>query len=121
KALFGVGSIVTVSPDGLAGYISSTGTGEVIKFSLVDGSESARLKDFEAPAQITVSNDGTTILVVDTLTEELAFVDAANLTRKSTLKAKEKVAGANFTLYNKAVLSPDGATGVIASRDVNWL
>jgi len=121
KALFGFGSIVTVSPDGLAGYISSTGTGEVIKFSLVDGSESARLKDFEAPAQITVSNDGATILVVDTLTEELAFVDAANLTRRSTLKAKEKVAGANFTLYNKAVLSPDGATGVIASRDVNGL
>src|SRR5437867_4455323 len=51
KALFGFGSIVTVSPDGLAGYISSTGTGEVIKFSTLDGSESALLKDFEAPAQ----------------------------------------------------------------------
>src|SRR6266498_1298035 len=37
KAQFGFGSIVTASPDGLTGYISSTGTGELIKFSLVDG------------------------------------------------------------------------------------
>jgi DNA-binding beta-propeller fold protein YncE len=118
-AQLGFGSIVTASPDGLTGYISSTGTGELIKFSLTDGSESGRLEGFEAPAQITVTDDGGTLLVVDTLTEELVFVDAANLTRKTTLKAKEKEAAANFTLYNKAVLAPDGATGIIASRDLN--
>src|SRR5437867_6504071 len=119
KAQFGFGSIIIASPDGLTGYISSTGTGEVIKFSLADGGESGRLNGFEAPAQITVTDDGGTLLVVDTLTEELVFIDPANLTRKSTLKAKEKVAAANFTIFNKAVLAPDGATGIIASRDVN--
>ncbi len=120
-AQFGFGSIVSASPDGSTGYISSTGTGEVIKFSLLDGREAGRLKGFQAPAQITVSNDGGTIIVVDTLTEELAFVDAASLTRKSSLKAREKDPTANFTIFNKAVLSPDGETGIIASRDVNGI
>src|SRR5262245_11365288 len=36
-AQFGFGSILSLSPDGTVGYISSTGTGEVIKFAISDG------------------------------------------------------------------------------------
>ena len=113
-AKFGFGSIVSASPDGTIGYVSSTGTGEVIKFSLADGAELGRFKGMQGPAQITVTPDGATILVVDTLTEEVLFIDAANLTKKATLKGKDSTV--NFTIFNKPVLSPDGSTGIIAAR-----
>jgi WD40 repeat protein len=120
-AQFGFGSVLEVSPDGKTGYISSTGTGEVLKFSLADGKETGRLKGLEAPAQITATPDGTLLLVVDALLEELVLVDPATMTKKSSMKAKDKEAAANFTIFNRAVLAPDGTTGIIASRDVNGL
>src|SRR5688572_546860 len=116
-AKFGFGSILTLSPDGNVGYISSTGTGEVIKFTMADGRELTRLKGLQSPAQITVSLDGTIVMVVDVLQEELLFLDE-NLTKKQTLKGKED-APFNFTIFNKAVLSPDGTNGIIGSRDLN--
>jgi len=57
-AKFGFGTIVSASPDGTVGYVSSTGTGEVIKFSLADGAELGRFKGMQAPAQITVDRGG---------------------------------------------------------------
>src|SRR5438309_1949461 len=71
----------------------------------------------QGPAQITVTPDGATILVVDTLTEEVLFIDAANLTKKATLKGKDSTV--NFTIFNKPVLSPDGSTGIVAARTAN--
>ncbi len=119
SAQFGFGSYLSLSPDGKAGYISSTGSGEVIKFDVNDGHEYRRLKGLQAPTQITLSLDGATLMVVDALTEELVFVDSATLARKTALKATEKEATANFTIFNRAVLAQDGLTGIIASRDVN--
>src|SRR5688572_18234094 len=118
-AKFGFGSILTLSPDGNVRYISSTGTGEVIKFTMADGRELTRLKGLQSPAQITVSLDGTIVMVVDALLEELLFLDD-NLTKKQSLKGKAE-APFNFTIFNKAVLSPDGTTGIIGSRDLNGI
>src|SRR6185436_5682282 len=109
----------TVSPDGTVGYISSTGTGELIKFAMADGHELGRMKGFEGPAQITVSNDGAILMVVDTLSEALVFVDSSSLTRRHEMKGTRLLT--NFTLFNKAVLSPDGNVGIIGSRDNNGL
>jgi WD40 repeat protein len=120
-AQFGFGSIVAISPDGALGFISSTGSGEVIKFALADGKETGRIKGLEGPTQITVTLDGTTLLVVDTLTEEVALIEASSMTRKNTMKAKDKDATANFTIFNNVVLSPDGTTALIGSRNVNVL
>jgi hypothetical protein len=65
NASFGFGSIITLSPDGNIGYVSSTGTGEVIKFSMLDGHEITRLTGMRFPAQITVTPDSATLIVVD--------------------------------------------------------
>ncbi len=119
NAVFGFGSILTLSPDGGTGYISSTGTAEVIKFNASTGAESGRLKGLQAPAQVTVSKDGGTIIVVDTAAEELVFADAPSMARKATFKPREKVATADLTIFNKAVLAPDGSTGIIACRDTS--
>ncbi len=121
SAQFGFGSYLSLSPDGRVGYISSTGSGEVIKFDVNDGHEYGRLKGLQAPTQITLSLDGAILMVVDALTEELVFVDSATLARKTALKATEKEPAANFTIFNRAVLSQDGLSGIIASRDVNGL
>jgi len=117
NAQFGFGSILSLSPDGRQGYISSTGTGEVIKFSLADGKESSRLKGLQAPAQITLSKDGATLMVVDTYSEELDFADTSSMTQKNAFKTKNTVATADLTIFNDAVLSPDGLTGIICARD----
>ncbi len=119
RAEFGFGSIIA-SPDGAVGYLSSTGTGEVIKFQLSDGQELGRLRGLVAPCQITLSLDSATLMVVDALAEELVFADASALTRKTTLRAPSGFFF-NFTLFNKPVLAPDGRTGIIASRDVNGI
>ncbi len=119
NAEFGFGSPITLSPDGSIGYISSTGTGEVIKFSTADGSELARLTGMESPVQITMSLDGSVLMVVDAHTEELVFVDPSTMTRKTSLKVQDKSTSASLTIFNKAVLAPDGVTGIICTRDVS--
>ncbi len=114
-AEFGFGSVVAVSPDGATGYVSSTGTGEVIKFSMADGHELARLGGFTAPCRITVSLDGSILMVVDTLKETLIFVNAASLTIKSTMVGPSGKS-INYTVVSQAILSQDGTIGIIASR-----
>ena len=117
-AEFGFGSVVAVSPDGATGYVSSTGTGEVIKFSMADGRELARVGGFSSPCRITVSSDGSVLMVVDTLKETLVFVNAASLTIKSTMTGPTGKS-INYTIVSQAVLSQDGSTGIITSKDVN--
>lgn len=119
NAEFGFGSPITLSPDGSIGYISSTGTGEVIKFSTADGQELARLKGMESPAQITLSLDGSILMAVDAHSEELVFVDPSSMTRKNSLKVQDKSTTANLTIFNKAVLAPDGVNAIICTRVLN--
>jgi N-acetylneuraminic acid mutarotase len=117
NAVFGFGSILTLSPDGATGYISSTGTAEVIKFNVTTGTEQGRLTGLQAPAQLTVSKDGAILMVVDTSAEELVFANTSSMTNKTTFKLKDKVSTADLTIFNKAVLAPDGTTGIISCHD----
>jgi hypothetical protein len=118
---FGFGSILTLSPDGSAGYISSTGTGEVIKFQVSTGTELGRLKDLKAPAQITITKDGSTLMVVDTLSNQLLFVDAGSMTTKFKISPTTDYGTTSFTIFNKAVLNSDETYGVIASQDYAYI
>ena len=116
NAYFGFGSIVSLSPDGQYGYLSSTGTGEVLKFGLSSGQVSGRLKGLEAPAQITVTPDGATLLVVDVKKMQLVFADAGSMTRKSALNPTDTVSSATLSMYNKAVLDPSGTFAALPVR-----
>jgi len=113
-AEFGFGSVLALSPDGQYGYVSSTGSGEVIKFKLADGTEVKRLADLRAPARITVTPDGTLLLVVDTGGPSLVFVDASLMTQKYTLDPTESLSTATLNIYTRAVLSPSGYSGLLA-------
>jgi sugar lactone lactonase YvrE len=116
QAIFGFGSVLALSPDGSTGYVSSTGTSEVIKFSMADGHELARLGGIAGPCRITVSPDGSTLMVVDAIKEYLVFVNAANLTIKTKMTGEAGTA-VNFTITSNAVLSQDGQTGIITSSN----
>jgi len=118
QAEFGFGSVITLSPDASIGYISSTGTGQVIKFSMADGQETGRLEGMAGPARITLSPDGSVLMVVDAIRETLVFVNAANLQIKTTMKGPSTKA-IDFTIASNPVLAPGGGTGIISSRDVN--
>jgi sugar lactone lactonase YvrE len=118
-AQFGFGSILTLSPDGSRGYISSTGTGEVIQFDTATGNELKRLDGLDAPAQITVTPDGRTLLVVDTGTTELYVADTSSMNTKFKITPRTVFSLAAFSIFNKPVLSPDGQDGIIGSRDIN--
>ncbi|MBP1594791.1 MAG: 6-phosphogluconolactonase [Acidobacteria bacterium] len=121
-AQFGFGSIIELSPDGKVGYISSTGTGEVIKFATGDGLEIGRFRGMRYPAQITATPDGETIIIVDTDigTPELLFVDTTTLSKKGSLKNPDPTTMVVvFSIFNKPVLAPDGKTGIMASRGQN--
>ncbi len=117
---FGFGSILTLSPDGNYGYISSTGSGEVIKFDVATGKELGRLKGMQSPAQITVTRDGSTLLIVDASANEVVFADAALMTVKRKFTPTTNYASASFTIFNKAVLNADETVGVIGSQDADF-
>ncbi len=120
NGIFGFGSILSLSPDGTTGYISSTDTGQVIKFDIATGQESGRLSGMTKPAQITVTKDGSTLLVVDTMSNELVFVDPGSMKVKYKFEAMELYAASNFTIFNKAVLNSDDSYGVIGSQDTGY-
>ncbi len=113
---FGFGSTVTIAHDGSKGFISSTGTGEVIKFSLPSGQELGRLSGLQTPGPITLTPEDSTLMVVDSSTAQLVFVNPATMTQKAVLKASDTDSYAAFSVFNNAVLSADGSTGIIASR-----
>ncbi len=118
-AEFGFGSALTISPDGSSGYISSSGTGEVIKLDMRTGQELGRLKNLMTPAQITLTADGGTLMVADTSAEELIFANASAMTALSTkVDPKTSLPAADLTIFTKAVLSSDGVSGLIAVGDV---
>jgi len=116
---FGFGSILTLSPDGNTGYISSTATGAVIKFDIHTGQELGRLATLAAPAQSTLTKDGKTLMVVDVTATEVVFVDTATMAKKYSVKplANDAYPTANFTIYNKPVLNQEETVGLIGSQD----
>ena len=116
---FAFGSRITLSPDGSKGYISSTQTGQVIKFDVSTMSESGRLTGMQGPAQITVTKDGSTLLVVDVVANEVVFANASTMSTKYKVTPLTIYPAASFTIANKAVLNADETLGVIASQDSN--
>lgn len=114
---FGFGSLLTISPDGTKGYVSSTTTGAVIKFDMATGSELGRLTNMQAPAQITITKDGNTLLIVDSAANNVVIADASNMTVKARVLPLEDYPAASFTIFNKVVLNADETMGVIGSQD----
>jgi len=114
NSTFGYGSVPTISPDGATGYISSTGTGEVIKFDTATGRELGRLGSLSTPAQITITKDGKTLIVVDTTADELVFVDAASMKAKYKMSTLTSYSATNFNINNKPVLNSDESLGAMA-------
>jgi N-acetylneuraminic acid mutarotase len=119
KAEFGFGSLLILSPDGKTGYISSTGTGEVIKFDVATGTEKGRLTGLQSPAQLTLSPDGSLLMIVDTTQSQLLFADSATLSVKYKIKTGDLDASVMLTIFNKPVLSPDGTSGIIGCRSIS--
>jgi hypothetical protein len=111
---FGFGSILSLSPDGKTGYISATSFGRVIKFDISTGAELGSFAGMSAPAQITVTKNGSTLLIVDTLANELVFVDAGSMTLKFKMTPLTNYPTTSFTIFNKAVLNQDETYGMIA-------
>jgi hypothetical protein len=117
KATFGFGSRLILSADGTTGYISSTGTGEVIKFTIADGKEQARQTSLQTPAQVTLSKDGATLMVVDTSTEQISLVDPSTMKQKGVVKPSDKLSTANLTISNNIVNAPNGTDALISCQD----
>lgn len=116
---FGFGSRVALSPDGGRGYVSSTETGEVIQFDTSTFAELGRLGGMNGPAQITVSRDGGTLMIVDVRANEVVVADASTMTLKYRVTPLDKYSAASFTIANKVVLNADETLGFIGSQDSN--
>jgi len=114
---FGFGSILSLSPDGNTGYISATSSGKVIKLDMATGAELGALEGMSAPAQITVNKDGGTLLIVDTIADELVFADSASMTVKYKMTPLTDHPTTSFSISNKAVLNQDETYGVIAENN----
>jgi hypothetical protein len=113
-AQFGFGSILTVSPDGSTGYISSTATGEVIKFDVASGTELGRLSNLKAPAQITLTKSGK-LLIVDTIAETVVIADAGSMKLTGAFQPLYHFPLASFSIANKVLLNADETIALIPS------
>lgn len=118
---FGFGSVPAISPDGATGYISSTETGAVIKFSLATGAELGRLTGLGAPARITLSGDGRTLFVVDTTMNRVTLVDASSMASKAQFNPAPVYPIVNFTIFSQVVFNEDETLALITSQDSNAL
>ncbi len=118
NAQFGFGSILILSADGQYGYVSSTGTGQVIRFTTADGKETARWNGLQAPCQLTLSKDGGTLMVVDASSDEVDFADSTTMVQKNSFKPKTQVTTADLTMYHKVVLTNDGVAALIVANDL---
>jgi hypothetical protein len=116
---FGFGSRLELSPDGNTGYISSTATGEVLKFNIATGNELGRLRNLQSPAQITVTRDGSTLLIVDTVANNVTIADSSSMTVKNRMDPLPKYSIASFTIFSRAVLNADESIAIITSQDSN--
>lgn len=116
NATFGFGSLLTLSPDGTTGYISSTSSGEVIKFRLSDGVELGRLSGLRSPAQITITGNGATLFITDTIDNVVVVADSASMKSKFRVNPMTDYPSTSFTIYNKAVLNQNETYGLIATE-----
>ena len=114
---FGFGSRLTVSPDGLTGYISSTGTGEVIKFDMATGKELGRIRNLRGPAQLTLTGDGRLLMVVDTIETIVVGVNTSNMTALYKFSPRQEYYPAIFSIFNKVVLNADESIALVTSHD----
>lgn len=110
---FGFGSIPTISPDGKTGYISSTLTGAVIKFDVATGDELGRLSNLSSPAQITITKNGATLLIVDTIANMVVIADATSMTQKGSFQPLSEYPVASFSIFNKVLLNSDESIAMI--------
>ena len=117
NAGFGYGSRIALSPDGGTGYISSASTGHVIKFDVASGNETGRISGFRVPAQITVTRNGDTLLVVDTSANTIKGVNAGSMTLKYTFAPQDVYYAAVFSIHNKVTLNEGETLALITSQD----
>jgi hypothetical protein len=118
---FGFGSILSLSPDGNTGYISATSEGKVIKFNTSTGAELGALEGMSAPAQITVTKNGSTLLIVDTIANELVFADPSSMIIKYKMTPTNNYSSTSFSISNKAVLNQKETYGLIAENNASQI
>ncbi len=115
---FSFGSIVSLSPDGNLGYVSSTSSGEVIKFDIATGEERGRIGGLDGPAQITVTKDGGTLFIVNTGDNTVVSADAASMAVNYELDLLDTYANASLTIFNKVVFNLDETVAVVGSQNL---
>ena len=71
----------------------------------------------QVPAQITITKDGKTLIVVDANANELVFADAPSMSAKYKISPISTYPNTSFTISTNAVLNQDESGGVIASND----
>ena len=114
---FGFGSRIELSNGGAIGYISSSTTGEVIKFNVMDGVETGRYSGMHIPAQITANRDGRIIMVVDAGANIVEGINTATMRREYTFAPQDRYYPAAFTINNRVVPNADGTIALITSQD----
>lgn len=120
KVDFGFGSNLVLTRDGQFGFLSSTGTHEVVKFRVSDGSEVGRARNLFRPAYTALSPDDGTLAVVNTLgnftertAETVVFLSSADLKVQTTFVAPDL--SANFVFTNQVVFTSDGSKALVTN------
>ncbi len=128
-ANFGFGSNIVFTSDGTTAYVSSSLTGEILKFDALNHTITNRLKvECSAcpyyytaqPTAITLSHDETFLCVSNALKETVSVVDLATFTERHQVSFWDPDATVsshtpNLSFRSKVLLSPDDKIGFVSS------
>ncbi|HEY3128692.1 MAG TPA: hypothetical protein VGL91_04500 [Acidobacteriota bacterium] len=120
KVDFSLASNIIFTADGLTGIVASTGTDEIVRFKVADGSEiTPRLKlpGGSRPVGLTMSHDGTFFTAVNvadqqfsTTKDSVSIIDVSTFQVRATMNPKDPH---DFLATHRVALSLDDTKGII--------
>ncbi|MBI3939489.1 MAG: hypothetical protein HY315_01520 [Acidobacteria bacterium] len=125
KVNFSLGSNVVFTPDSQTGFVASTGTGEVVRFRVPEGTEiqpRLKLAAGSRPVNLAIARNGSffTVVNVGDLTsttvaaqDSISVVDVATFGVRLTITPKE---AHDFVATHNVTLTPDDAKGIIGDQ-----
>ncbi|MBI4456193.1 MAG: hypothetical protein HY644_09875 [Acidobacteria bacterium] len=117
---FGLGSNVVFTPDSKIGFVASTGTDEIVRFQVPEGTEippRLKLPGGSHPVRLTMAHNGAFFVAVNvsdqqfsTTPDSVSIVDVAPFTVRLTITPKETH---DFLAIHNVTLSLDDSKGII--------
>ncbi|HEY2933912.1 MAG TPA: hypothetical protein VGK99_19410 [Acidobacteriota bacterium] len=120
KVDFSLGSNMVFTPDGKSGFVASTGSDEILRLNIPEGTEAARLKlpTGTRPVSLTMAHDGSFFTSVNVSDQQFSTTkDSISIIEVSGFKLRASVAPTevhDFLGTHRVALTLDDSKGIVS-------